>query len=45
MWAKGLQSYQPSNFENDLTAGWLKPGLNALAHTLAGIANVVDFFL
>ena len=34
-----------SNFENDMTPGKLKPGPNALAHTLAGIAKVVDFFL
>ena len=34
-----------SNFENDMTPDKLKPGSNALAHTLDGIAKVADFFL
>ena len=42
MWGlqvKGLQSYQPSNFENDFTPDVLEPGPNALAHTLGGMAE------
>ena len=42
---KGLQSCWPSNFENDLTPGGLKPGQITLAHTLAVMAKVADFFL
>ena len=34
-----------SKFENDLTPGVLKPGPNALAHTLGGMAEAADFFL
>ena len=42
---KGLQSCGLSNFENDLTLGVLESGLNALAHTLTGMAEAADFFL
>ena len=42
---KGLQSYQPSNFENDLTPGQLEPWPNARAHNLGGMAEAADFFL
>ena len=42
---KGLQSYQPSNFENDSTPGVLEPGPNALAHNSGGMAEAADFFL
>ena len=37
------RAYRLSNFENNLTLGWLIPGLNALAHTLAGMAKAADF--
>ena len=42
---KGLQSYWPSNFENDSTPGQLKPGPNAIAHNSGGMAEAADFFL
>ena len=42
---KELQSYPPSNFENDSTPDLLKSGPIALAHNLAGMAEVADFFL
>ena len=42
---KGLQSFWPSNFGNDLTPSGLEPGLIALAQTLAEMAKVADFFL
>ena len=42
---KGQQSYQPLNFENSWTPGELESGLNALAHNLAGMTEVADFFL
>ena len=42
---KGLQSYWPSNFENDSTPGQLEPGPNACAQNLGGMAEAADFFL
>ena len=42
---KGLQSYQPSNFENDSTPDELEPGLIALVHNSGGMAEAADFFL
>ena len=42
---KGLQSCRLTKFENDLTLDGLEPGLNAFAHTLAGMAKAADFFL
>ena len=33
------------NFENDLIPVVLKPGPNALAHTLGGMTKGADFFL
>ena len=42
---KGLQSYWPSNLENDLTPGQLEPGPNAIAHNSGGMAEAADFFL
>ena len=42
---KGLQSYWPSNFKNDLTTGQLEPGPNAIAHNSGGMAEAADFFL
>ena len=45
LWVKGLQSYRPSNYENDSTPGALEPGPNALAHNLGGMAKAAYFFL
>ena len=45
LYVKGLQSYQPSNFENDLTLDALESGPIALAHDLGRMAEVADFFL
>ena len=45
LYVKGLQSYWPSNFENDSTPDQLEPGPIALAHTLPGMAEVADFLL
>ena len=42
---KGLHICWLSNFENYPTLGGLKPGPNALAHTLAGMVKAADFFL
>ena len=42
---KGLQSYWPSNFQNDSTPGALESGLKALAHNLGGMAEAADCFL
>ena len=42
---KGLQSYQPLKFKNDLTPGDRERGPLALAHTSAGMAEMADFFL
>ena len=42
---KGLKSYQPSNFGNNLTPSVLEPGPNALAHNSGGMAEAADFFL
>ena len=42
---KGLGSYHPSNFENDLTPGQLEPGPNARAQNSGGMAEAADFFL
>ena len=42
---KGLQSYQPSNFENDWSGPGIEPRLNAIAHNSGGMAEVADFFL
>ena len=42
---KGLQSYLPSNFENDSSSPGIKPGPNAIAHNLGGMAEAADFFL
>ena len=35
LWVKGLQSYWPSNFENDLTPGVLESGPKAIADSFA----------
>ena len=45
LYVKGLQNCQLSNFKNYLTPGRLQIGLNALAHTLAGMAESADLFL
>ena len=45
LWVKGLQNYQPSNFENDSTPGQLEPGLTEFAHDSGGMAEAADFFL
>ena len=42
---KGLQSCGLSNFESDLIPDKRESGPNALAHTLAVMAESVDFFL
>ena len=42
---RGLQSYWPSNFENDLSSPGIEPGPNAIAHNSGGMAEVADFFL
>ena len=42
---KGLQSYWPSNFENDSSLPGIEPGPNAIAHNSGGMAEAVDFFL
>ena len=39
---KWLQSYWPSNFENDSTLGQLEPGPNAIALNSGGMAEVAD---
>ena len=44
MHVKGLQSYQPSKFENDSTPDELEPGPIVLAHNLGGMAKAADFF-
>ena len=40
-----MQSYWPSNFENESTPGQLEPGPNAIAHHSGGMAEAADFFL
>ena len=44
LYVKGLQSYRSTKFENGLTPDEVEPGLNALAHTSAGMAEATDFF-
>ena len=41
---EGLQNHRSPNFKNDLTPVQLEPGLNALPHNSAGMAEAVDFF-
>ena len=45
LYVKGLQSYCPSNFENDPTLGKLESWPNTIAHNSAGMAAAADFFL
>ena len=45
LYVKGLQSYRSTKFENGLTPDKVEPGPNALAHTLAEMAEAADFFL
>ena len=42
---KGLQSYWPSNFENDWSGPGIEPRPNAIAHNSSGMAEAADFFL
>ena len=44
MYAKGLQISGPSNFENDSNLVGLEPRPHVLAHILAVMAEVADFF-
>ena len=43
LYVKGLQSYCPSNFENDPTK--LESWPNTIAQNSAGMAAAADFFL
>ena len=45
LYVKGLQSYRPSNFENDWSGPGFEPRPNAIAHNSGGMAEAADFFL